>query len=109
MRNKIDFSSIKEHIEFRSKRYKNDVNIKVKWAVEAFYECNSYRQNPDPKSKSGVSIRTIGYSKSAGFHITVLTYIEDSQEKASTAFKSNSSDMLKYYKYSKNRKVEKWD
>jgi hypothetical protein len=53
---------------------------------------------PDPKSESGLGIRVIGYSASAGFVLTVIVYREAGLLRGVTAYKTNGSDLRAYRK-----------
>jgi hypothetical protein len=51
--------------------------VEAEWANEALSDPDALRIDPDPASKSGRSVRTIGYSASAGGLVTVITLIDD--------------------------------
>jgi hypothetical protein len=92
----IDWSFARKHIEHRSAR-KGDTDILVEWANEAYFDERRVQFNPDFASKTNKGVRTIGYSKTAGFHITVIT-VEDEEagKEGASAWKSNSSDIKRY-------------
>jgi hypothetical protein len=50
--------------------------IEVEWADEALEDPDALRIDPDPVSRSGRSVRTIGYSPQAGCLVTVITVEE---------------------------------
>jgi len=54
------------------------------------------RIDPDPASKSGRSVRTIGYSASAGGLVTVITLIDDGVTYGVNAWRSNNTDIRRY-------------
>ena len=65
-------------------------------ANEALADPDALVQDPDPASKSGISIRTTGYSTAFGALITVITVEEDGTVWGVNAWPSNDSDSRKY-------------
>ena len=61
--------------------------------MEALSDPDALRINPDPSSKSGRSVRTIGYSSSAGCLLSVITLTEDG---VTNGWRSNDSDIRRY-------------
>jgi len=59
--------------------------IEVEWANEALGDPDALRIAPDPASRSGRSVRTIGYSPQAGCLVTVITVDEEGVTYGSTA------------------------
>lgn len=51
--------------------------IAVLWADEAVNDAHAVWQVPDPASRSGLSVRVIGYSASAGAVLTVIVVSAD--------------------------------
>ena len=66
------------------------------WANEALSDPDALRIDPDPASKSGRSVRTIGYSASAGGLVTVITLIDDGVTYGVNAWRSNNTDIRRY-------------
>ncbi|MGO9926138.1 MAG: transposase [Mycobacterium sp.] len=69
-----------------------------KQADEALDDPNAVTFDPDYNSKSGDSIRTIGYSISAGAVLSVVTIEDDGIVYGASAWKSNSRDRQYYQK-----------
>jgi hypothetical protein len=93
-----DWTGREDHIENRSERkgWENEPNILMPWTIEAWTDPAGVLIDPDYASKSGLGMRVIGWSESAGFLVSVLAYREDGQLKGSTAFRSSKRD-VKYY------------
>jgi len=70
--------------------------IEANWATEALDDPDALRIDPDPSSKSGRSVRTIGYSTSARCILTVITLIEDEVTYGVNGWRSNDSDVRRY-------------
>lgn len=69
-------------------------------AEEALADKNALVQDPDPASKSGVSVRTIGHSDDFGYLITVITVTDDDGTVYGVnAWRSNDVDTRKYQYY----------
>jgi hypothetical protein len=88
-----------EYIRTRSDRKSRsgETNIEPRWANEAFLDKDAIELDPDPASKSGRSVRTIGWSDSAGFVITVITVRDDDGHLwGVNAFKANDVDQRRY-------------
>jgi hypothetical protein len=100
-KNYIDWQYRGEYIESRSTRRPGDTDIKIAWANEAYYDKNAVVQDPDVSSKSGRSIRTIGFSPSAGFPVSVITIKDEGVVIGVNAWKSNKTDANKYDKEDK--------
>jgi uncharacterized DUF497 family protein len=67
-------------------------------ADEALDDPNAITFDPDYNSKSGESIRTIGYSISAASVLSVITVEDDGIVHGVNAWKSNSRDRRYYQK-----------
>jgi hypothetical protein len=67
-------------------------------ADEALDDPNAVTFDPDYNSKSGDSIRTIGYSTSAGAVLSVITVEDDGIVYGASAWRSNSRDRQYYQK-----------
>jgi hypothetical protein len=93
-----DWLHRREHIERRSKRKdETEQNILVEWAAEAYLDESAVTFDPDYASDTGLSARTIGWSDSAGFLITVITVRDDDGYLwGATAFRANSMDERHY-------------
>jgi len=91
-----DWSLNRVHIELRSLRKPGDRDILVEWANEAWQDPNADIADPDPKSKSGISVRLIGYSPSAGFVITVIAFRQNGVLWGSTAWPSSRAERRIY-------------
>ena len=66
-------------------------------ANEALADLDALVQDPDPASKSGVSVRTIGRSASFGALVTVITVAgDDGTVYGINAWPSNDVDIRKY-------------
>ncbi|MCF4005677.1 transposase [Corynebacterium uropygiale] len=66
------------------------------WAEEALHDEQAIILDPDPASKSGKSIRTIGWSTSAGCLLTVITVVDEGIEFGVNCWKSSSRDKRIY-------------
>ncbi|MFA5712277.1 transposase [Mycolicibacterium sp.] len=66
-------------------------------ADEALADRAALVQDPDPASRSGVSVRTIGHSESYGRLLTVITVTDDDGTVYGVnAWRSNDVDTRKY-------------
>ncbi|MGA5467194.1 transposase [Mycobacterium sp. NPDC050041] len=65
-------------------------------ANEALADPDALVLDPDPASRSGVSVRTIGFSTTFGALVTVLTVEEDGTVFGLNAWPSNKTDARKY-------------
>ena len=70
--------------------------VEAAWANEALKDPDALRIVPDPASRSGRSIRTIGYSPSAGCLLTVITVTEGDVIYGVNSWKSNDIDIRRY-------------
>ena len=68
----------------------------VEQANEALTDPDRVVLEPDPASRSGVSVRTIGYSRSRGELLSVRTVVEDGITYGLNAWISNSTDRRRY-------------
>ncbi len=69
-------------------------------ANEALADENALVPDPDPASKSGVSVRTIGRSATLGDLVTVITVTDDDgMVYGVNAWRSNLQDIRKYVEY----------
>ena len=92
----IDWSPLAGHSDNRSERHHGDTNIPVPWAVEASEDSNAALIDPDYNSKSGASMRLIGWSHKAGFLISVIIVRFEGGLFAASAWKSNGKDRKLY-------------
>ena len=70
--------------------------VEVEWAIEALADPDALRIDPDPSSKSGRSVRTIGYSALAGCLLSVITLTENNVTFGVNGWKSNDIDITRY-------------
>jgi hypothetical protein len=70
--------------------------VEVAWANEALQDPGALRIVPDPASRSGRSIRTIGYSPTAGCLLTVITVTEGDVIYGVNSWRSNVIDIRRY-------------
>lgn len=81
------------YIRSRSRRYPGATDIEPLWTYEAAADPRRIERVPDPKSRTG-AIRIIGFSRSAGFVITVIA--SGTSSAGVTAWKSNGADRRDY-------------
>ncbi|PUB30304.1 hypothetical protein C8K30_102686 [Promicromonospora sp. AC04] len=93
-----DWKHRADYIRTRSTRKGSagETNIEPEWADEAFIDPHAVTFSPDPASKSGSSDRTIGWSETAGFLITVITVLEGTKVWGANAWRSNDVDQRHY-------------
>lgn len=82
-----------EYIRHRSDRYPGATDIEPEWTLEAVKDPRRVVRDPDPRSRMG-SARLIGYSRSAGFVLTVI--VDPIDEAGITAWKTRGSDLRDY-------------
>ncbi|MFN3003532.1 transposase [Mycolicibacterium wolinskyi] len=70
--------------------------VTIPQAEEAFYDVDAVVINPDYASKSGKSVRTIGYSPSFGDLLAVITVLHGGNTYGATAFRAEGRDR-RYY------------
>lgn len=85
-----------EYIATRSARRPGDTDIDPAWADEAYTDEARVVFDPDYASKTGRSVRTIGYSPTAGFIITVITVVEAGHLWGVNAWRANEKDTAAY-------------
>lgn len=68
----------------------------MEWANEALSDPDALRIDPDPASKSGRSVRTIGYSSQADWLVSVITVEEAGETYGVNGWKSNETDARRY-------------
>ena len=68
----------------------------MEWANEALEDPDALRIDPDPASRSGRSVRTIGNSPTAGSLVTVITVEEARVTYGGNGWKSNEIDIRRY-------------
>jgi len=93
-----DWSRIASHTSKRSERHPGDTDIPLEWVVEAWQDENAALIDPDYNSESGLSLRLIGWSASAGFLVTVIAVHWEGALIAASAWESNSKDKRLYNK-----------
>lgn len=82
-----------EHILRRSERYPGAAGIEVEWTLQAAADPHRIVWEPDPISRSGAA-RVVGYSKEAGFVLTVI--VDPTDGAGITAWKSSGADLRAY-------------
>lgn len=87
----VDWSFTKEHVWERH-------GVEVAWLTEALSDPEALVLSPDPASRSGRSIRTIGYSVSARSLLTVITVESDGEVYGTNGWKSSNLDVRRYEK-----------
>ena len=85
----IDWSFAVEHMWSRHL-------ILLTWAQEAVRDINRLTLNPDPASRSGSSIRIIGYSRGADMVLAVIIVEFHGRYFAASAWKANESQARHY-------------
>lgn len=70
--------------------------VTVEQVEEALSDAYRLVFDPDPKSVSGASVRTVGYSRSAGAVLCVITVTGDDATYGATAFKANTTYQRMY-------------
>ena len=68
----------------------------MEWADEALADPDALRIDPDPASRSGRSVRTIGYSTKADCLVTVITVEEAGITFGVNGWKSSEIDVRRY-------------
>ena len=86
---KVDFTYRADYVRDRH-------GIEVEWANEALADPDALQIVPDPASKTGRSVRTIGYSPSARCLVTVITVNEGQATYGVNGWKSNGTDTRRY-------------
>jgi hypothetical protein len=81
---------------YRADYFRERHGIEVEWANEALDDPDALRISPDPASRSGRSVRTIGYSPQAGCLITVITVDEEGVAYGVNSWRSNDTDASRY-------------
>ncbi|MGH2719367.1 MAG: transposase [Actinomycetota bacterium] len=85
----VDWTHGAEHMRARH-------GVEVDWANEALRDPDALRIDPDPSSKSGRSVRTVGNSATAGSLLTVITVTEEGTTYGVNGWKSNATDIKRY-------------
>jgi hypothetical protein len=81
---------------YRADYVRDRHGVEVAWANEPLQDPGALRIVPDPASRSGRSIRTIGYSPSAGCLLTVITVTEGDVIYGVNSWRSNVIDIRRY-------------
>lgn len=96
----VDWSHRGAYIATRSSRQSGEFDVLPVWADEAVNDPDSVWFDPDPASKSGSSIRVIGYSAGAGCILVVILVPKDQPMFGDywgvNAWAANSSHKSKY-------------
>jgi len=70
--------------------------IVPEWANEALLDPDLVVLDPDPASSTGQSVRTIGYSATAGTLITVITVLSEGKLYGANGWRSSTTDQRRY-------------
>lgn len=89
MREDIDWSFAEEHMWSRHR-------VLVQWAMEAAQDQRRITFDPDPASRSGSSIRFIGYSPQADAVLVVIAARFGGRLFAASAWRANDVQARKY-------------
>ncbi|MGC5629341.1 hypothetical protein ACPYO6_13990 [Georgenia sp. Z1344] len=81
------------YIRARGDRYPGALGIEPRWTLEAAGDPSAVVRDPDPASRMG-AVRIIGYSRSAGFVVTVI--VDPVDGAGITAWKTNGADLRSY-------------
>jgi len=89
MQEDIDWSFAEEHMWSRHR-------VLVPWAKEAAVDPHRLTFDPDPASRSGSSIRVIGYSPQADAVLVLIAVRFDGRLFAASAWRANDVQARKY-------------
>jgi len=92
----IDWSHLIGHSENRSARHPGDIDIPVSWARESAEDGEATLVDPDYNSKTKLSSRLIGYSRSGKLIITVILVRYQGKLYAASAWQANRKDQRLY-------------
>lgn len=98
----VDWEERGSYIRTRSQRRLADFDVEPEWATEAVFDENRKIAAPDPASKSGLTIRVLGYSPSANRVLTVILLPKSPPEIDGSwwgvnAWAANSTAIRRYY------------
>lgn len=100
MQRDVDWVYRGTYIATRSSRKQGDFDVLPTWADEAVNDPEAVWFDPDPASKSGESIRVIGYSTGAARILVVILVPKEAGEFGEfwgvNAWAANRSHQLKY-------------
>ena len=83
-----------DYIRRRSARYPGALDIEPAWTDEAARDPRALVRDPDPRSRSGLAARIIGYSPGAGCVLTVIVRAADWA--GVNAWKTTGADLRAY-------------
>lgn len=86
----IDWSHAEDHMWRRHR-------VLVAWAREAWTDPFALVLDPDPSSRSGVSLRVIGYSRTARTVLVVVAVRGDESFVVASAWQANTSHLRRYW------------
>lgn len=97
----IDWQHRGDYIRTRSQRRPGDFDVEPEWATEAAFDDNRKITAPDPASKSGETIRVLGYSQSADRILAIVLRPKNYPELDGTwwgvnAWAANSTAIRRY-------------
>ena len=81
---------------YRGEYIRQRHGVEPEWADEALADPDALRIEPDPASRTGRSVRTIGYSRSASDLLTVITVTESAAIYGINSWRSNDTDRRRY-------------
>ena len=81
---------------FRADYVRQRHEIETEWANEALADPDALRIEPDPASRSGRSVRTIGHSVRAGGLVTVITVEDAGVIYGVNAWRASETDTRRY-------------
>lgn len=96
-RRQIDWRHRDAYIRTRSERRVGDTDIQPEWADEAAADPMAQVIDPDPASRSGVSVRVIGYSATADMVSTVILLSDEGITYGVNAWRANAGDERDYW------------
>jgi hypothetical protein len=82
-----------DYIRSRGERYPGAAGVDAEWTLQAAADPQRIVRDPDPKSRTG-AIRIVGFSRGAGFVVTVIVDPEDGA--GITAWKTSGADLRAY-------------
>lgn len=92
----VDWSKRHGYIASRSVRRPGDTDIDPQWANEALTDPHRRLFDPDYASQSGQSLRTIGWSQTAGMLLTVITVRYAGRIYGANAWRAGRTDQRHY-------------
>jgi hypothetical protein len=98
----VDWEHRADYIRERSQRHPGDLDLEPEWANEAVFDRNRGIEAPDRASKTGKSVRIVGYSTGSGVHLVVILVPKDFDQLGdwwgADAWKASDTDIRHYEK-----------